>query len=63
MTDHIDTIYIKNDTELSWPIGSSVVCGENQTEQRQDQFVGLVYAEIKIEQSAPIWPTILYDEN
>ena len=31
VTDHISVVYVKNDIELLWPIGSSTVCDENQT--------------------------------
>ena len=35
--DHIGVVYIKNDIELSWPIGLSVICDENYTGQRCDE--------------------------
>ena len=63
MIDRIGTVYVENDTKLLWPIGSSVVYGENRKEQWCDQSVSLVYTEIKTELSAPIWSTTLYDEN
>ena len=30
MTDHTSVVYIENDTEMSWPIGSGADCDENQ---------------------------------
>ena len=35
--DHIGVVYIEIKTELSWPIGLSTACDENQTRQRCDQ--------------------------
>ena len=35
--DRIDVVYVENKTELSWPIGPSTVCDENQTWQWHDQ--------------------------
>ena len=36
MTDHIDQVYIENETELSWPIGPSTIYDENQIRQQHD---------------------------
>lgn len=33
MTEHIGVVYTKNDIELSWAIGLSVLCDENQKRQ------------------------------
>lgn len=33
MTDHIDMVYIENETELSWPMGLGTVYDENQIGQ------------------------------
>ena len=30
MTDYTSVVYIENDTEMSWPIGSGADCDENQ---------------------------------
>lgn len=37
MTDRIDATYVKNEIELSWPIGSGVVYDETQAKQWHDQ--------------------------
>ena len=34
--DCTGVVYIENDIELSWPIGSSVICDKNQIEQWYD---------------------------
>lgn len=34
--DHTSVVYVENDTELSWLIGPSIVCNENQTGQWRD---------------------------
>ena len=36
MTNHIGVIYVRNDTELSWLIGSGVDCDKNQIRQQRD---------------------------
>ena len=36
VTDCIGVIYAKNDTELSWPIGSIVDYDENHIEKQHD---------------------------
>ena len=35
--NHIDVIYAKNEIELQWPIKSSAVCDEIQTEEQRDR--------------------------
>ena len=36
MTNHIDTVYAKNDIELLWPIEPIVDCDKNQIGQLHD---------------------------
>ena len=36
LINHAGVVYIKNDTDLSWLIGSSVDCDENQIGQLRD---------------------------
>lgn len=52
VVNHIGLAYIEIkieiEIELSRPIESGVVCYENQTGQRCDQFIGLVYNKIKL---------------
>ena len=36
MTDHTGAIYVENETELSWSIGSGVVYDENHIGQLRD---------------------------
>ena len=49
MTDHTHAIYDENKTYLLCQIRSGVVYDKNQTRQRHDQSIGLVYTETKIE--------------
>ena len=43
MTDSIGTIYIENETKLSWLIELGVVCEKNQVGQRHDLKIILSY--------------------
>lgn len=45
MTDYTSTDYTKNETELSWNIGPSAVCDENQTRLDNDviDYIGVVH--------------------
>ena len=63
MTDHTDTVYTKNETELSWLIESGIVCDENQKGQWRDQSYKSAYAENEIELSRPIRLVSDCDEN
>ena len=37
MTDYIDAVYTKNQTNFLWPIEPSPICDENQTRQQRNQ--------------------------
>lgn len=37
VSDHTGTIYVENESKLSWPIGSGAINDKNQTRQLGDQ--------------------------
>lgn len=55
MIDCTCTIYAENETELSWPMGLSVVYEENQIH------VGAVYVENETKLSCSIELSVVYD--
>ena len=54
MIDRTGTVYVENDTELSWLIKLSVVCDENQIGQDMTDNIGVIYVENHTELSWPI---------
>ena len=54
MTDCIGLVYTETETKLSGPIKPGVVCDKNQTRQRRDKSIGLVYDKIKTKMLRPI---------
>ena len=63
MIDHTSAVYTEYEIELSCLIKLGTICDENQTGQQRDQSIGLVYDEIKTEQSRPIWSSEVCYEN
>ena len=43
MTDHIGTVYAKNENELSWLISSWAVYDENQKNNDVTKHIGAIY--------------------
>ena len=54
VTNRTNMVYDENKTKFPYQIRPSAVCDENQTGQRRDQSIGLVYAKIETELSGPI---------
>ena len=54
MIDRISVVYVKNDIEDPWPIGSSVIYDENQTRQRRDQLYRYGLGQNRNKLSGPI---------
>ena len=52
--DRLDTIYVKNETELPCLIGLGIICDKNQIGQWHYHSIGLVYVKIETRQSRPI---------
>ena len=63
MTDRIGVVYVQNKTELLFLIEPGAFYDENQTTQRRNQSICLVYTEIKNELFGPIWLGVVCDEN
>lgn len=63
MIYHRGVIYAKNDTELSWPVGS----GANFDEIKQDNdvtyHIGLVYTRTKTKCLGLIWSGVVCEKN
>ena len=63
VTYRIDALYVKNETELSWPIRSGMVYHETREDNYVTDCVSLVHIKIETELLGPIWPCAIYDEN
>lgn len=63
MTDRTGTVYVENEIELSWPIGSGVVYDEKQQENNVIDHNGEVYTKNDIEVSWSIWSSVDCDKN
>ena len=63
MTHHVGVLYIENDTELSWLIGSGVDCDETKLNNYVIDLTDVVYKKIEIELSSLIELGMVYDKN
>ena len=54
MTNCTSVIYVEDETKLLCLIGLGVIYDKNQTRQRRDQSIGIIFTETKIELSGLI---------
>ena len=63
LTDHIGTVYVENETDLQWSIGSGAICDKNQIRQLRDRSYKSNLYEKQNKLSWPIGPGVDCDEN
>ena len=61
VTYRTDALYVENEIELSWPIGSGTIYHE----MREDNYVTdrVSFVHVETELLGTIWPCVIYDEN